>query len=219
MRFLVAVVLVGCGTDHHHGVAADAAVDAPDYIFDAPCRAQSADYHGVFEDAVAQIVSGGAMLVVRGDPTRHTTTTATGSFVLCAPYAPFIVDIDAPDDQLDGHLMVEAYDPDSPVEIVPFTTARLTTVLSGLGQTYDPSTGIVIAERHVDDGDMDLSGTHGAAATNETGWTPGTHGRTVMFPNVPPGTPMLSRFGDGFEVTTDVFAGQITWVDVPVVQL
>jgi len=47
----------------------------------------------------------------------------------------------------------------------------------------------------------------------------GTNGRTVMFPNVSPGTPMLSRFGDGFQVAADVFAGQITWVDVPVVQL
>jgi hypothetical protein len=102
---------------------------------------------------------------------------------------------------------------------VPFTPAGVTAVLSGLGQTYDPSTGIVIAEQLSDSDDMYLSGSHGAALTNDVGWMTSTHGRTVMFPNVPPGTPMLSRQSDGFAVAAEVFAGQITWVGVPVVQI
>ncbi|HET9987037.1 MAG TPA: hypothetical protein VFQ65_00915 [Kofleriaceae bacterium] len=219
MRFVVALVLVGCGTDHH-GVAADAAVDAPDYAPDASCRAQSFDYQGVFEDVATGTVSRGAMLVVRGDPTRHTMTTSTGSFVLCAPSAaPFVVDVDAPDDQLDGRIVVQEYDGESNSDFVPFTPAGLAAVLSGLGQTYDPSTGIVIAEQLTDSGDMSLSGSHGAALTNDVGWMTSARGRTVMFPNVPPGTPMLSRFADGFQVATEVFAGQITWVAVPIVQI
>jgi len=67
---------------------------------------------------------------------------------------------------------------------------------------------------------MELSGSHGVAITNDSlAWATGAHGATVMFPNVAPGTPTLARPGDGFQVATEVLAGQITWVVIPHVEL
>ena len=201
----------------HHGVATDAAVD---YVVDAACRAESFEYHGTLVDnASLATVSSGASLVVRGDATRSATSASTGAFVLCAPTAPFLVDVDGAGDQLDGHIV--ALDPQqvSGLDLPPFTAARLTAVLAGLGQLYDASTGVVIAVQ-LGDNAMELSGSHGVAIADvDVAWTTGAHGATVMFPNVAPGTPTLSRPGDGFAVATEVLVGQITWVLVPHVEL
>ena len=214
-RFAVGLVVAGCGTEHH-GVATDATVD---YVFDAACRAESFEYHGRLVDNASLAVSSGASLVVRGDATRTATSASTGAFVLCAPTAPFMVDVDGTGDQLDGHIVALDYQQVSGLDLPPFTATRLTAVLAGLGQVYDASTGVVIAVQ-LGDSAMELSGSHGVAITNHSlTWATGAHGATVVFPNVAAGTPTLSRPVDGFEVATEVLAGQITWVVIPHVEL
>jgi hypothetical protein len=152
----------------------------------------------------------GAMIVVPGDATRSATTDAEGEFSLCvsrltlAPYT-----IDPPDDWMPG-VFHQSWNLGR-VDVMTFTASKLTAVLAAVGQTYDPSTGIVIAS-----GDMPtLTGPHGARlGLTSQGWIEVQEGpNTFMFPNAPPGMQDVNG------VRVQVTAGAIVWVNIPLIPI
>lgn len=208
------LVLFGCGADHHAGP--DAAPDAFEYVPDAQCRADSISYAARFSDGATPLV--GATLVVHGDPSRTATTDATGLFVLCAPEGNFTVDVDG--SALDGTIVEVSYGQNSGLAFPSFTTARLTEVLAGASQTYDPAKGTVIVIQNGSNA-MELAAAHGPTlgAYTTPPWANTGTSDVLMFPNVAPGTTTVSRLADGSAFDVTVEPAQISWVHIPHIEL
>lgn len=170
----------------------------------------------VLADGATPLV--GATVVLHGDPTRATSTDATGAFALCAPQAQFTVDVDGT--ALDGSIVEAAYNQQNGLMFPVFSASHLASVMTAAGQTADPTKGTVIVLQQGAD-TLDLAAAHGATLGQGANppWSAAATDYTLMYPNVDPGPTMISRFADGTTMQLTAAPEHITWVHLPHIEL
>jgi hypothetical protein len=161
----------------------------------------------------------GATLTQVGDASVTLTTAPNGRLSFCAARSdPFLFSVDASsDDHLSGTLTIEpnvVLGAFRPLSLRTLTPTRAVSFFDELGLTFDPDAAQIVVQQAADIFDLTLSGTHDAThagsldGTGALGWSAGSAGQYVLFPNVTPGAnvqlagdpggprPILARAGE-----------------------
>jgi len=165
-----------------------------------------------------------AKLSVSGLPGTILSTPPNGRLDVCVPQAdPLRLDVDGPDDYLDGFMVVarDALQSLHPISMRDITMTRALSFYTEQGLVFDPNKAHVLVFLAGDRSTITLDRAHGAPqAGNDDAlpdtfvWTAGDSGRYVLFPNVdvtqPTGTirdPLASH-------VVPLVAGKLTMVAV-----
>jgi hypothetical protein len=165
-----------------------------------------------------------ALLTPPGQQMPIESTPPNGRLDICVPTGnPIVLDVDNPDDYLDGQMLVaqDALQGFIPISFRGIKKSRAQTFYQELGLTFDATKAQVVVFLAGDRASVSLDRTHAAvqagnddAQPGTFAWAAGDTGRYVLFPNIdvaqPTGTVTAA---DGTHIVPLV-AGQLTMLAI-----